>query len=117
MIKSQRNLHRRLAGLVFDRELIPLLHAEISALKGRLYAMSRKLVSDEFKSESLARLLSCARSAKKHAAALQLQLGIIGADSYAEIPSGGNSSTLQMMLNEAQDEHQPVSLKPRPRVT
>ncbi|EGB03402.1 hypothetical protein AURANDRAFT_72719 [Aureococcus anophagefferens] len=44
LIKSQRNLHRRLAGLVFDRELIPLLHAEISALKGRLYAMSRKLI-------------------------------------------------------------------------
>lgn len=105
MLKRQWHLQRRLVELSVDFELVPLLRAEIGALKGQLHIARNVLIYCDSKCTLVAELFKCAKSRRRQAATLQLQLDILRADSRTDDNcSEINSSILKAMLNEARDE-------------
>lgn len=88
--------------------MVPLLRAEIAALKGRLHATQKMLITCDSKYALISELFKCAKSRKRQTAALQMQLEILRADTHRVDNNEVDVPILKAMLNEARDEFKTV---------
>ena len=111
LLKRQRHLQQHLVKLGVEAELVPLLRAEVGALKGNLHALRDVLVNHSSAQTFLMKQFERAKLAEQQATTLSLKFHILKDDPKAAYPKedAAQISTLRVALEEACDEQSPVS--------
>jgi len=103
-------MQRKLLMQSFESEKVPLLHAEVAALKGNLFGMQKTHSICAKKHVLMTKLLKYANMTKRQIGGLQVQLSVLKKEEKVvnNNPSPFFNSALQEAhsnLQEARDEH------------
>ena len=90
----------------FESEKVPLLYAEVAALKGHLLGLQKIHSINEKKRVLMTKLLECANTTKRQIGALQVQLSILKKEEY--VANSNNAPFFNTALREARDEQNPA---------
>ena len=112
MLKRQRHLQHYLIKLGVEAELVPMLRAEIGALKGKLNATQDILVNQNSQHAFFYKQLKRMKSAEHRATTRDLQVHVLNDDFNAVCDENENLQlpVLRAVFNEACDERPPVSV-------